>query len=423
MLAAWPILLLSLQTPSGHAAVDSAAVARAAWREAARTEDLPTAYRAVTRAATAWPVQPAYVAGRARLAARMDDDAALIAALGSLATMEAGSGLVTDSSVARRAAANPAVAAARGALDRATAARPASSVYRTLPDSTVFAEGVDADPATSSLFVASVRQRTIFEVRSNGAVRDLGLPRHPRVGAILGVRYDAQRRVLWATTAGIPQMKDFAPRDTAIAALLRIRIADGAIERRWDLPPEPAGHTAGDLAIGPAGDVWVTDSRAPVLYRLRSGADTLERLTHPLFRSLQGVAPAPDGTLFVADYSHGLMHVVPATGAVTRLADAPGTTSLGLDGIAWYQGDIIGVQNGIFPPRIVRIALDATRSRIVSVKVIDRALPLADEPTIGTIVGESFVYVANSQWEKYDEEGRRVAGTKLSATSMLRVPL
>jgi hypothetical protein len=71
----------------------------------------------------------------------------------------------------------------------------------------------------------------------------------------------------------------------------------------------------------------------------------------------------------------------------------------------------------------VRIALDATRSRIVSVKVIDRALPTADEPTIGTIVGDSFVYVANSQWEKYDEEGRRVAGTKLAATALLRVPL
>jgi sugar lactone lactonase YvrE len=269
-----------------------------------------------------------------------------------------------------------------------------------------------------------VRRRTVVEIDREGAVRNLGLSRHDAVGAILGVRWDAARGVLWVTTAGLPQMSNFAPGDTAIAALLRVRVADGEVEARYDLPAEPQGHVAGDLAIGPAGDVFVTDSRAPVLYRLRPGATALERVTHPLFRSLQGAAPTPDGAaLYLADYSHGLLRLELATGAVERLRDAPGTTSLGLDGIVWHRGAIVGVQNGVVPPRIARFTLDRTGRAFARVEVLDRALPLADEPTIGTLVGDDFIYVANSQWEKYDDAGRRRAGTVLAPTVLLRLPL
>jgi hypothetical protein len=40
-------------------------------------------------------------------------------------------------------------------------------------------------------------------------------------------------------------MEGFTAADTAIAALLRVRVEDGTIERRWDLPVEALGHTAG----------------------------------------------------------------------------------------------------------------------------------------------------------------------------------
>lgn len=412
---------LLLAQLSGNPVVDSAAVARASWREAGRAPDLAAAYQAVSRAAQAWPTQAAYQIGRARLAARLDLDLVLLSVLRKVAAYETGLALVTDSAIARRATANNAVAVALGLVQHNARPIAMSLTYRTLPDSTVFAEGIDAD-GNRRLFVASVRHRTIYEVGANGAVRDLQVGRQPGVGAILGVRYDAKRKVLWATTAGLPQMEGFTPADTAIAALLRVRVADGTIERRWDLPPETAGHTAGDLAVAASGDVWVTDSRAPVLYRLRPDADTLQRLTHPLFRSLQGVAPADSG-VYVADYSHGLLRVDPATGAVLRLGDAPDATSLGVDGIVWYRGSIIAVQNGLAPPRIMRFRLDPGGRQILSATVIDRALPLADEPTIGTLVGNAFVYVANSQWEKYDESGARLPGTRLAPTVVLRLPL
>lgn len=240
----------------------------------------------------------------------------------------------------------------------------------------------------------------------------------------MGVRYDASRDRLFATTSGIPQRAGFQPADTAIAALLRIHPETGAIEKRWDLPPTPGGHVLGDLAIGANGDVFVTDSAEPVFYVLRAGADTLHAIRHPLFRSLQGVAPAPGGAVvYVADWSHGLLRVDLTTEKVTRLPDAKGSTSLGCDGIVWRNGAIIAVQNGVSIPRVMRYTLSKDGTGIAAAEVLDRNVAVADEPTIGTIAGDEFVYVANSQWEKYTDDGARRYDHSLADVMLLGVPL
>jgi hypothetical protein len=178
------------------------------------------------------------------------------------------------------------------------------------------------------------------------------------------------------------------------------------------------------VAIGPLGDVFMTDSRDPVLYRLPADGGGLQPYRHPLFRSLQGVAPAPSAReVFVADYSHGILKVDAISGEVLRLGDAPGSTSLGVDGLVWHQGALIAVQNGVVPPRIMRFELDTGWTRIVSAEVLDQNVPVADEPTIGTMAGDNFIYVANSQWEKYDENGALLPRAVLRRPVLLSVPV
>jgi sugar lactone lactonase YvrE len=161
-----------------------------------------------------------------------------------------------------------------------------------------------------------------------------------------------------------------------------------------------------------------------VLYRLRPGVDTLERFRHPLFRGLQGMAPTPDGQfVYVADYALGLLRVRLRDGSVIRLADAPGSTSLGCDGIVLHRGAIVAVQNNVAPARIVRFALSTAGDSIVSAHVLDQQPAHAPEPTIGTMVGDRFVYVANSQWNSHDAQGRRMPGTPHTGARLIAVPV
>ena len=417
---------LHAQTMTGLAAVDSASVARGAWTRAAaalQARDYVTARHEVDRAASAWPTQSAYLWGRAIGALLTNDTAAVLSALDAYAALGLGRDLHADPRFAGLLKESQfASVVARLDSNRAPIVR--SRVVATLPDSTFWPEGVDYDPRSLRYYVGSVRHRTIAEV-VNGRVRRELWPRGKAgMGAVLGVRVDTLRNVLWATLAGVPQMEGFAPADSSISAIVRVRIADGAIEHRWDLPPSPRGHALGDVVLGPAGDVFVTDSNDPVLYRLRRGSDSLEAIRHPLFRSLQGMAAPPNANvLYVADYSHGLLRVDLATNAVTRLDDAPSTTSLGCDGMVWHNGAIVAVQNGVAPARIMRFVLDRTGTRIARAELLDRNTLVADEPTIGTIVAGDFVYVANSQWEKFTESGARIPARRLTAPVMLAVPL
>jgi DNA-binding beta-propeller fold protein YncE len=296
-----------------------------------------------------------------------------------------------------------------------------SRIVATLPDSTFWPEGIDADTATGRLYVASVRHRTIAEISPDGSSRELLARDRADVGPIFGVRFDAARKVLWASSSGY---KTISGSDSSPAALLEISAADGKIMKRWIVPPAERGHVLGDLAIGPRGEVYVSDSVQPVLYVLRPGIDTLESIRSPLFRSLQGVAPTPDGkSVYLADYSNGLLRMNNA-GDITRIADVPGSTTRGCDGIVWHRGSIIAVQNGTRTRRVIRFTMNAAGDALTSAEVLDENTVIADEPTIGTLLRGEFVYVANSQWDKFDDNGGRIWSKPLTAPMILgvRVP-
>ncbi len=416
----------SVAQVTGHPSVDSANVARAAWARAAvalRTGDAATASRESMRAAAAWPIQPVYLWGRATAAARVADTSGVLQALSDLAALGLGADLRSERTIAPLLLL-PLFAAVTARHDANRAPLVGSVVAGMHPDTTFWPEGIDYDARTERFYIGSVRHRTVAELAGDGSWRELWPRDLPGVGAVLGVRVDTARRVLWVTTSGIPQMHGYVPADSAIAALLRVRMTDGVIERRWNLSPSQRGHVLGDLAIGANGDVFISDSGEPVLYRLRSTGDRLEPITSPLFRSLQGVAPTPDGrAVYIADYSHGLLRLDIASGGVTRVDDAAGSTTLGCDGIVWHDGAIIAVQNGVSPARIMRFVLDSDGTRISRADLLDRNSTVADEPTIGTMAGGRFVYVATSQWEKHDDRGVHRDGARLGPVVLLAVPV
>ena len=417
---------LSAQRPTGLADVDSAAVARAAWQRgqtAARAHDDATALAEIAHSAAAWPTQPAYVLGYALYAARAKDTSSVLHALDAYAALGLGVALRDDSTLARFASL-PAFGELLATHDRNRALLARSRVVATLPDSTTWPEGMTHDAASGRWYVASVRHRTIVELDASGAARELWKRDRKSIGSVLALRFDSARRVLWVTTSGLSQMEGYAARDSAIAALLEVRPRDGKILKRWDLPAVTGGHVLGDVALAPSGDVYFSDSREPVLYRLAHDGGALQRITSPHFRSLQGIAPSSDGrAVYVADYSHGIMRVDLRTSEVSRVADAPRSTSLGCDGIVWDRGAIIAIQNGLTPVRVTRFTLDSTGTRFTRADILDRNFTVADEPTIGEIVGGDFVYVANSQWDKHADNGTLMPGARLTRPMLLAVPL
>jgi hypothetical protein len=196
-------------------------------------------------------------------------------------------------------------------------------------------------------------------------------------------------------------MEGFAGGDSGRVGVYGYDLETGRLKRKaWMSRDSSTAHTFGDVAVAPNGDVYVSDSEAPWIRELAAGSDSLVRfLTHPLFRSLQGMAITPDGgTMYVADYSHGLLRVSLTSKRVSPLTAPRGVTLLGVDGLYWHRGALIGVQNGVTPARVVRFCLDPGGRSVRRLEVLDRNPAVADEPTLGTMEGDSLVYVATSEW-------------------------
>jgi sugar lactone lactonase YvrE len=221
-------------------------------------------------------------------------------------------------------------------------------------------------------------------------------------------------------------MEGFTPADSGQVGVYGYDLDSGRLVRSAWMPRDSSvTHTFGDVAVAPNGDVYVSDSEAPWILRLANGTDSLARfVTHPLFRSLQGMAITPDGaTMYVADYSHGLLSVSLVTRTVTPLGSPRTMTVLGVDGLYWHSGALVGVQNGVVPARVVKFCLDTSGRSVRRLELLDRNPAVADEPTLGAVVGDSLFYVATSAWEKYDDSGKRIAHTRLRPVTVLGVSL
>ena len=75
------------------------------------------------------------------------------------------------------------------------------------------------------------------------------------------------------------------------------------------------------------------------------------------------------------------------------------------------------------PHRVTRFTLDASGGRLLRAEVLERAHPRYHEPTLGVLLGDHLYYVANSQYERFGEDGRIVNPGALEPTVVLRLPL
>jgi hypothetical protein len=370
-------------------------------------------------------MQPAYLIAVAEVSARLADTAGTARWLTRLADL--GGSVKVDAVEGFRAVRDaPALAAVRRRLEANLAPLVRSDSVAGIPDPEFYPEGVDYDAASGAWFVASVRRRTVARIGRDGSVTEFPKLGTERMDAVLGVRVDARHGVLWATTRVLPAMAGYRPEDGTRARVWAFSLASGELLGVADAATD-GPHLFGDLVVHSSGDVYVSDSESPILFRARltGGRVVLEeRLRHRLFRSLQGLAFSQDEhLLYLADYAHGLLLVDLGKGTVRSLEAPAGVGTLGLDGIARSGRMLVGVQNGSVPPRITGFRLSGDGLRITGSRVLDRHLPLADEPTIGTLAGGRFVYVANSQWEKYDEKGQLKPGAALAAPVLLAVPV
>jgi hypothetical protein len=285
-------------------------------------------------------------------------------------------------------------------------------------------ESVAYDPAAKLFFISSVYKRKILSRNERGEVKDFATERDG-LWSVMGMKVDAKRRLLWVCTAAHPQMLNYREEVNGASALLKYDLRSGKLIKKYLLSNKPRPHLLGDLAINSAGDVFASDSITPAIYVVRQGKDELELfLEGEPFSSPQGLTfTADEKRLFLADYAKGIFLIDLKTKKYTSLLPAANSTLLGIDGLYYYKGTLIGVQNGVNPPRLIRLSLGSDLSRVEHFEIMEANNPVFDEPTLGVLVQDTFYFVANSEWGAIDQKGQLAPVEKLKDPTVLKIKL
>jgi sugar lactone lactonase YvrE len=411
------------QAPAGG---DSIADSRAHYREAVRAYQARNFSAFLEHARRAQALRPAHGGVTYALAsayALTGDTAGALRSLRRYAAMGYTADLSADSDFAVLRS-GPALAEVerRLAENRAPVVRGALAFE--LPERDLLAEGIAYDAREGAFFVSAVHRRKIVRMAPDGRFTDFAAL-DGADGAPLGMRADPVRRALWVAAAAMPQMRDYSPADSGRSALLRYDLDSGKLTGRYPVPADGRAHGLGDLVLTRGGEVYASDSRAPVIYYLGAGAGALTPLVEsPLLVSAQGLAlTADERGLYVADYSRGILRIDLASRGIAPIPAADTVVALGIDGLYLVDGSLIGIQNGVAPWRVVRLRLEPGGDRIAASEPLDRAHPRHEEPTLGVVVGRDLYYVANSQYERFTQDGRVAQPDSLTRPVVLRLRL
>ena len=299
-----------------------------------------------------------------------------------------------------------------------------STIAFTVTEKDAHIESIAYDSKQKTFFLGAIHKHKILQLTPKGQYSDFSSEGKDELYSVLGLRADSKRRTLWACATALPQMQGFTEKEQGKAAVYRYDLDRKKLLQRYYLKKDGHSHVLGEPLVASNGDVYISDSGYPAIYRIRLGSDSLELFLLTRLRSLQGIAfSADESVLFIADYSSGIHRYTMKTGELLKLVRPETIDMRGTDGLYFYQNKLIAIQNGISPNRVVRFGLDETLTQITDVTILEIGNPIFNEPTTGVIVGSQLFYIANSQWSHYNKDNSIFPMEKLDNTLILRTSL
>jgi len=268
------------------------------------------------------------------------------------------------------------------------AAKPAFTIH--IAD--LIPEGLAADPVDGSLYMSSIYHRKIVKILPDGKVSDFIAEGQDGILSVLGLKVDPRDRSVWAASERLDK-----------TSLFHFDSSGKTIAQY--LPEEPGKHGFNDLVITSGGQVLVTDSTDNSVYSLPAGGKKLVRYALGNRAFPNGIALSPDGTTVYVAHAFGIARMnVDGTG----LAELPAPAGISLaqaDGLYFWNGGLIAVQNGYGPNRIVYLALAADGKSVTAGKLLEYRSSNLDLPTTGAILNGSFYYMVNTQIN-HEQDGK-----------------
>ncbi len=289
-----------------------------------------------------------------------------------------------------------------------------------IPENDLIPEGITYDPVENCFYMGSIYKAKIIRISADGKVSNFTSEKQDGLVPVIGMKVDARRRLLWAVSSYGTRNDNIPENMLGISGVFKFDLSTGELLKKYMLPQQE-WHFLNDLAFTVDGDVYVTDSNQPAVYKISAQKDTIEKFVDlEQYRYPNGIAVSDDGKkLFVA--VNGIL-AIDIDSRKVRALDHPQNLILSGDGLYFYKNSLIAVQNTNYK-RVARLFLNPEMDRVEDFQILESQNPEFDIPTTGAIAEGYFYLIANSQLRSFDRDGHIFSAEKLNPVKILKIKL
>jgi sugar lactone lactonase YvrE len=270
----------------------------------------------------------------------------------------------------------------------------APEVFLVLENESLRTEGITWDPVGRQLYFGSLNGE-IWRADLNGKLERFAGP-GSGLREVLGLKVDAERRLLWAATGVFPDLipTGETKKDVGTTGLHAYDLGTAKRVRDCGLDERPTMHGFNDMALASNGDVYVSDSTVNSIYKL-SGSCKLERVIQdPAMSFPNGIALTPDGSRLYVAHVEGISAVDVRTGKRTKLSVPPNAAVTSIDGLVWDGKDLLAIQPSPYLARVARIRLGDDGLSVREVTTMSSRPPPGLNPATGGVANGHYYMVA-----------------------------
>jgi outer membrane protein assembly factor BamB len=287
------------------------------------------------------------------------------------------------------------------------AAQSGAKVITTHTEKDVIPEGITINPANGMIYVSSIALKKIISINNDGSHKDFIKSGQDEFLEGLGMKIDLKSQWLWVVSN---QKQD----NWFISRVHAFDIKTGSVKQKYAIK-DTVRHLFNDLILHPDGKIYITDTYDASIYEVDPIRQQLNLFVRDsLIAWPNGITCNAKGKLYVATYSHGLMQLDLQTKKLTPLKGyTDSTMAYNLDGLVFWNNNIIGVYNGAETNKgnsILQYALNNNGDKIVSEKIIDKGNELFHDPTTAAVLGNRLYVLANSFLGEYNANKESAKG-------------
>lgn len=221
-----------------------------------------------------------------------------------------------------------------------------------LPKGDTLFESMAWDPKRKKFLVGSVREGKIYLADMDGKLTEFISPADGSgLWSVYAMAADPERDLLYVASTSSLYFKGFRQEDFNKTGIFKFKLSTGKLLNKYLLPTTEGTRALSSITVGKGGQVFAADGLNNQIFTIEG--DQLKLVVaNPKLTSLRGLAVSDDGNmLYFADHTLGLFGADLKTGTGFAVGHDPASLVLGgIEGLYWYEGNLIAIANGMSPP-------------------------------------------------------------------------